>query len=875
MCRCLAQVGLVFFFLASRSASFPSGARYIANESSSLQVYGISTTTIATYAGAPFSSTSLTNSTDVPFIFSLVVSSSSFNQWGNGVVNSSVGTTGSVSGTKLIIGASGTGYESIFVFAGQMGEIIVYNNALTTPQRQVIEGYLAHKWGITKYYNRSFPLSISGCQLWLDGADPIGTGLLPSNGATVSTWVDKSGNSNSLTAVGTPTYISASSSIYLNGSSYLQNTNFNSTAYTLFIVSRQISGNGPLYTNNTTSNGYTGFFPNYTGVSFLIQADNNWIITPGSPFANGTTYLYSIQYDSSNNINLWYNGNNTPTITGTAGTITRNQFILGKRDGDYMTGNIFEVIQYKTSLTTTQRQTIETYLARKWGITIAEPLPSSHPYLNFIPGSLREFVPTSLSGCQLWLDGADSSTVTGTTTVTQWRDKSGNTRHLGVGSGTTSYSSKAIQLANSYMFVTSPIDLTKVSVFIVAKTTGGNNQTVFSARPNAGFSWSSLDGFGFYMDSQSSIRFYGELSNSSSFNVNTSTPQLFSFQSSGTSISGRYNGTSQSGGTLTSSRTSTAKGFAIGGEWHRDQNEYINFVANASLYEIITYNSDITTSQLQAIEGYLALKWGLTGSLPSGHPYKSFSPYSSLTNTFLPTLVPGCQLWFDAADPLGTGRAPSSGTTITSWKDKSGNANNATGQVSAVVTSDSTGSYLNFTGSNSYTIGSGAFIANQYYTIFIVETLQSPSFQHLIGNGTLGPDNAALHIRYDSPTILRFASFNNDLDANNIPAFTTAAAQPTRVLTFSQLPSSRTIYINSTSFGSNTNNTLLSAWAQPLIGQSFGQGYYTGKMREIIFYTGQLTTTQRHQVESYLAWKWGLQVSLPSDHTYKFAPPSI
>ena len=109
--------GFSIFFLASRSSSFPSGARYMANESSSLQVYGISTTTIATYAGAPFSSTSLTNSTDVPFVFSLVVSSSSFNQWGNGVVNSSTGTTGSVSGTKLIIGASGTGYESIFVFA--------------------------------------------------------------------------------------------------------------------------------------------------------------------------------------------------------------------------------------------------------------------------------------------------------------------------------------------------------------------------------------------------------------------------------------------------------------------------------------------------------------------------------------------------------------------------------------------------------------------------------------------------------------------------------------------------------------------------------------------------------------------------------------
>jgi hypothetical protein len=28
----------------------------------------------------------------------------------------------------------------------------------------------------------------------------------------------------------------------------------------------------------------------------------------------------------------------------------------------------------------------------------------------------------------------------------------------------------------------------------------------------------------------------------------------------------------------------------------------------------------------QRIEGYLAHKWGLVGSLPSGHPYKTAAP---------------------------------------------------------------------------------------------------------------------------------------------------------------------------------------------------------------------------------------------------------
>jgi hypothetical protein len=242
-------------------------------------------------------------------------------------------------------------------------------------------------------------------------------------------------------------------------------------------------------------------------------------------------------------------------------------------------------------------------------------------------GGAPPFNPTSITGCQLWLDGSDATTVTGTTSVTQWRDKSGNSRHLGVGSGTTSYSSNAIVLNSSYMFVTSPIDLSKVTVFIVTKSTGGNNQTVFTARPNSGWSWNSLDGFGFYIDTTvPRIRFYGDSNNLSEFNVNTSTTRLFSFQSSGTSMNSWLDGTSQSGATLASTRTSTAQGFAIGAEWNRDQNAYINISANASIYEIITYNTDLTTTNRQKVEGYLAHKWGLQSSLPSNHPYKSAAP---------------------------------------------------------------------------------------------------------------------------------------------------------------------------------------------------------------------------------------------------------
>jgi hypothetical protein len=47
---------------------------------------------------------------------------------------------------------------------------------------------------------------------------------------------------------------------------------------------------------------------------------------------------------------------------------------------------------------------------------------------------------------------------------------------------------------------------------------------------------------------------------------------------------------------------------------------------------------------------------------------------------------------------------------------------------------------------------------------------------------------------------------------------------------------------------------------------SYGGQYYNGKMREVMIYSGTMATTQRQQVESYLAQKWGLTTSLPGGH---------
>lgn len=49
----------------------------------------------------------------------------------------------------------------------------------------------------------------------------------------------------------------------------------------------------------------------------------------------------------------------------------------------------------------------------------------------------------------------------------------------------------------------------------------------------------------------------------------------------------------------------------------------------------------------------------------------------------------------------------------------------------------------------------------------------------------------------------------------------------------------------------------------------------TGYIAEVCIFNSVLSATNYQLTEGYLAWKWGLQTNLPSDHPYKNAAPSI
>ena len=111
-------------------------------------------------------------------------------------------------------------------------EYVGFNTVLTTAQQQLVEGYLATKWGLQSSLSNGHPYKttplytipslltpatyptsvissqefdprlIPGCILWLDGADPNGTGTPPANGTTLTSWKDKSVSNFPFTSVG-------------------------------------------------------------------------------------------------------------------------------------------------------------------------------------------------------------------------------------------------------------------------------------------------------------------------------------------------------------------------------------------------------------------------------------------------------------------------------------------------------------------------------------------------------------------------------------------------------------------------------------------------------------------------------------------------
>ena len=510
------------------------------------------------------------------------------------------------------------------------------------------------------------PTDIGGCQQWLDGADAT---TLTLSGSIVTQWRDKSGSGNNATPVYTgPTLVqnvkNSLPGLSFSGGNIMKCGAFlTSTSFSAFIVVNNNSGTkvsmgvwkvqyGSYIITDTEIKVGTENSSAYSNTSITIPnftTTHMYAVTLSSSSAPGSSFTYNGSYDGLNTV-----------ITGTsslgnAATCAQEVSIGGLMENNspqyMMTGYIHEVIFFSNALTSTQRQQVESYLAQKWGLR--QQLPQGHPGTRGIvypsdPVNLLVrlpysyvFLPSSIGGCQLWLDAADPATLTlSGSTVIQWRDKVINLQ-LSVGSGTNTLTQNAFGNMQAILFnggylvspsnvFTATENVNNITQFIIMKQTVN---TPYGLVAGIGFYTQNTKNSLYINQNQSQIvvrrgyttnntRYDGPLY-ANTINQGYIYSALTDYQASTYQliINGSTNAATAFAGTGTT--TSDTSLIYVGSTSFNEP--FYGYVA-----EYIIYNSVITILQREQVEGYLAWKWGLQANLPANHPYKAAAP--STTN---------------------------------------------------------------------------------------------------------------------------------------------------------------------------------------------------------------------------------------------------
>jgi len=252
---------------------------------------------------------------------------------------------------------------------------------------------------------------------------------------------------------------------------------------------------------------------------------------------------------------------------------------------------------------------------------------------------IPSFIPTAIPGCQLWLDGSDTNSITlSGSNVTQWRDKSGNGYHMNTlagsssiyWSGTPEYPIIGTSINENTTLRFSPQAGLKQSTTldgvknlfwvgrILAPTGSGIAANYFLLGHDTSFDWAgtnynngvdnrilNLDYTAVGIKNASPTSLFttdaNAITNTAFQNVFKPTaPNVSLLSAAGITGSTKYQGVCY------------------------DRDAHIGWCGD--LAEVITFSTDLTTTNREKVEGYLAHKWGLQSTLPANHPYKTTTP---------------------------------------------------------------------------------------------------------------------------------------------------------------------------------------------------------------------------------------------------------
>ena len=666
------------------------------------------------------------------------------------------------------------------------------------------------------------PRSIVGCSLWLDGADTATMNSTP----TVTSWTDKSGQGYTVT--GTATY-SAGTMTFNGTNQAFSNTSyvFPSNAYSMFAVYSNTTAPGATSYMNVVygSGGYpmVGVYGSSKFVSARSVVANTGALSPNVAASN---VLVSATYTPST-FSPFINGSAETTLAGT--TLAATGLYVGGPT-NYFGGSISEILVYSATLTSTQRQSIEGYLAWKWGIKSS--LPATHPFYS-LPAFSRPFGPTDIPGCALWLDAADQTTLSSVPIPTAY-----------------------FPFDNSIIDQSNVITLTTTGS--VPYVTGKYGQAVSFSNAAGAASSNYLSSTYAFPATFTASMWFQALQTRSTIQTFFYTNSNVSHVPGGIEI---YTVNSQLWCAYTNV-VNTGVGYPI---------------TNGTWYHVaITYNSGSTAFYINGVQSGSNITgtnskngFSLGGSTDPGPSYYPFTGYVDDLRIFTSVLT--------AAQISNIYTNNTSFTSnVAGWYDKSGNGNTA---IQNTLSNQPTyGTYLSypgisFNGSATQLLASaysqaGTGGRNTFVVFYDINTTSdsfgNPSLVNITGTATAGSRWGTNYIPTTNTLAIDIGSANKPMTAST--AVTSMRTQ--RCIAMWGAPTGATInttyaYGNGTQF-SVTGSIIGSGTAMntAALGTTIG-GSVVGVISEILHYSTELTASQRQQVEGYLAAKWGLLNNLP------------
>lgn len=491
--------------------------------------------------------------------------------------------------------------------------------------------------------------------------------------------------------------------------------------------------------------------------------------------------------------------------------------------------------------------------------------------------ALRSIVgsPEIVPGCLLWFDAADTSTFTplSGSQVTQWRDKSGSARNTNNSAGAVTYNATGLNgrptmVFNGSSWFSGPLiynsgsDYHAFVVGTVASNSVAHSRIFSIGRAGVSDVSSSDASLVLYAPSPTQLG-AGRNSTLNILNINAAgTPFLAeSFSQSNTLSLTAYGSFTPNTAVYGTSTNLNLNNYMIGQTAVTSVNERLT----GTISEIMLFNRTLTQDEQLNIETSLARKWGLTGLMVTGHPGQRLLTINPLlySSFFNPAAIAGCRFWFDATDTSATGMTLS-GTTVTQWRDKSGNGlhtSASNGTMTLVNNSDTRRTTINFPANSSFTMPNVSYTSSirSIFCVITIGNLQGGGVQYLVLNGNTMLRSVQLYsinsgFQFNGSFLEVFATANNPAGFFN----------NTSIVYCGTTSGNSGVTVNGAAISLSVNNSS-SSFQTGSAAQTIG-GVNPIQISEMIVYDGSLSADDRINIESYLANKYNLDSRLIAGH---------